>query len=42
MVKAALPNVKIFVDKKATDSFDKTLNEYTFAILKGIHVNVID
>ena len=41
MIKSALPNAKIFVDKKATDSFDKKLNEYTFEILKGIHVNII-
>lgn len=42
MVKSALPNAKIIVDKKATDSFDKTLNDYTFEILKGIHVKVIE
>lgn len=40
MVKAALPNASIVVDKSLTDSFDEILNEYTFEILKGIHVNV--
>lgn len=42
MIKAALPNSKIIVDKKATSSFDEILNDYTFEILKGIHVNVIE
>ncbi len=41
MVKSALPNAKIIVDSKATDSFDKKLNEYTLEILKGIHVKVL-
>ena len=42
MIKAALPNAKIIVSKKATSSFDEILNGYTFEILKGIHVNVIE
>ena len=42
IVKAALPNAKIIVDKTATDSFDKKLNDYTFEILKGLHVNIIN
>lgn len=40
MVKAALPNANIIVDKKLTDSFDEILNEYTFEILKGLHINI--
>lgn len=40
MVKAALPNVKIIVDKNLTSSFDEELNNKTFDILKGIHVEV--
>ena len=40
MVKAALPNAKIIVDSKATASFDEKLNNETFDILKGIHVEV--
>lgn len=40
MVKAALPNVKIIVDKNLTSSFDEDLNNKTFDILKGIHVEV--
>ncbi len=40
MVKAALPNAHIIVDHKLTSSFDQKLNEETFDILKGIHVEV--
>jgi len=40
MVKSALPNAKIIVDRKLTSSFDNVLNEYAFEILKGIHVIV--
>ena len=40
MVKAALPNSTIIVDKKLTSSFDEILNDYTFEILKGIQVKV--
>lgn len=40
MVKAALPNVRIIVNKNLTASFDEKLNEETFDILKGIHVDV--
>ena len=41
MVKAALPNAKIIVDRSATASFDEKLNKETFDILNGIHVEVI-
>ena len=41
MVKAALPNCKIIVDRNATASFDEKLNNETFDILNGIHVEVI-
>ena len=40
MVKSALPNANIIVDRTLTDSFDEILNEYTFEILKGIHVTI--
>ena len=40
MVKSALPNANIIVDRKLTDSFDEILNEYTFEILKGLHISV--
>lgn len=42
MVKSALPNAKIIVNKKLTDSFDKKLNEETFNILEGLHVEVME
>ena len=42
MVKASLPNVKIYVDKNLTASFDNKINEESMDILKGLHVNVID
>lgn len=41
MIKSALPNAAIAVDRKATSSFDEVLNEYCFQILKGLFVNVI-
>ncbi len=41
MVKSALPNANIVVCKNATASFDEKLNEYTFEVLKGIHVEII-
>lgn len=40
MVKSALPNAKIIVNRNLTASFDDKLNEETFDILKGIHVDV--
>ncbi len=40
MVKSALPNALIIVDKNLTASFDEDLNNKTFDILKGIHVEV--
>ena len=42
MVKAALPNAKIFIDAKATDSFDKALQEKCFDVLEGLHIEVIN
>ena len=38
MVKSALPNAHIIVDKSLTASFDEDLNNKTFDILKGIYV----
>lgn len=40
IVKAALPNANITVKRELTDSFDEILNEYTFEILKGLHINI--
>ena len=42
MVKASLPNAKIVVDAKATDSFDKELQDKCFDVLEGIHIEVIN
>lgn len=42
MVKAAIPNAKIFVDAKATDSFDKNLQDKCFDVLEGLHIDVIN
>lgn len=42
MVKSALPNAKIFIDAKATDSFDKSLQEKCFDVLEGLHIEVIN
>ena len=42
MVKAALPNAKIFIDAKATDSFDKVLQNKCFDVLEGLHIDVIN
>lgn len=40
MVKSALPNAVITVDRKATASFDNELNDVTFKVLNGIHIEV--
>jgi nicotinamidase-related amidase len=42
MVKSALPNATIIIDAKATDSFDKKLQEKCFDVLEGLHVDVIN
>ena len=42
MVKSALPNANIFIDAKATDSFDKVLQEKCFDVLEGLHIKVIN
>lgn len=41
LAKAALPESQIIVDSKATDSFDKEMNEKTFDILKNLHITVL-
>ena len=41
MVRSALPNVEIYVDKNLTMSFDENMNEYFLKILEGLHINVI-
>lgn len=40
LVKTADPEVRIVVDRQATDSFDASLNEKTFAVLEGLQVDV--
>lgn len=42
MVKAALPNAKIVIDAKATDSFDKNLQEKCFDVMQGLHIEIIN
>ena len=42
MVKASLPNAKIIIDGRATDSFDKELQNKCFDVLEGLHVEVIN
>jgi nicotinamidase-related amidase len=42
IAKSALPNAKIFVDALATASFDEDLQNKTFAVLKGLHIDVIN
>lgn len=42
MVKAALPNAEIFVNKNLTASFDEEMNQACLKILTGLHVNVIE
>lgn len=42
MVKSALPNANIFIDAKATDSFDKVLQDKCFDVLEGLHIKVIN
>lgn len=42
LAKAALPEAKVVVRAELTDSFDKSLNEQTLNILKGVQVEVIE
>ena len=41
MVKASLPNAKIIIERLLTDSFDKDLQEKSYDVLKGLHIEVI-
>lgn len=41
MVKAACPESRILVDASCTDSYDPLLNQKTFDVLEGLHVDVI-
>ena len=41
MVKASLPNAKIIIERSLTDSFDKNLQEKSYDVLKGLHIEVI-
>ena len=38
MVKSALPNASIIIDKTATSSFDEELENKAFDVLKGLHI----
>ena len=40
MVKSALPNTEIYVNKNLTSSFDPSMNDACFKVLEGIHVNL--
>lgn len=42
LVRAALPEAKIIIDKTATASYDETLNEKTFDVMKGLYFEVIE
>ncbi|AZK44124.1 cysteine hydrolase [Erysipelothrix piscisicarius] len=41
MVKAECPESRILVDASCTDSYDPLLNQKTFDVLEGLHVDVI-
>jgi hypothetical protein len=34
-------DAKIFIDKSATDSFDKELEQKAYDVLKGLHIEII-
>lgn len=40
MVKSALPNAEIVIEKIATASFDEELENKAFDVLKGLHVTI--
>lgn len=40
MVKSALPNALIVIDRKATASFDEELENKCFDVLKGLHITI--
>lgn len=40
MVKSALPNAEIVIEKAATSSFDEELESKAFDVLKGLHVTI--
>lgn len=42
IAKSALPNARIVVDAKATDSNDKELQNKTFEVLRGLHVDILN
>lgn len=41
IARTALPNSKITIDAKATDSYDKSLNEKALDVLQGINITII-
>ena len=42
LLKAALPEAEIFVDAKATDSFDPVMNEKALDVLAGVQVKILN
>lgn len=40
MVKSALPNAEIVIDKSLTASFDEELESKAFDVLKGLHITI--
>lgn len=42
IAKAASPKSRILVDAKATDSYDKTMQEKAFDMLTNLHIDVIN
>lgn len=41
MVKAALPNVPIFIDRKLTGSSDEEMQQAAFKVLRGLHIEIL-
>ena len=42
IAKSATPNARILIDASATSSNDKDLHDKTLAVLKGLHVDIIN
>ena len=40
MVKAALPNTPIWIDRELTESYDESLQEAAFQVLRGLHIEI--
>lgn len=42
IAKASAPEARIFVDAKATSSYDKAMEQKAFDILENLHIEVIN